>query len=387
MPFEELNINKNKSESLESKNEVENNENESTSVEKAEAIKKLDSELLVLREEEKQKTSTELKEVRDYLYINVSKNEGTSSENIGESNEVEESPENQEIAAAKEIWRESAEEQFGIKNFNLENFKRTVFNNEAVSAARSAGKSWEYIVANQEDFVEGDSYDEATRSFEAMGELENEKPGSVKALNEKFGIDNFQRYPKEILLNQLEDSDPEKKVGLMVFAKDDWSGSFDDQKDVWSKIYNQQKEDVNFRIVECGTKIDLARQLIKSKQDFNQKISLLTLSAHSSEEGFSLSVKGDEFITVGKEDITDSQSMKEIFAPNAQLLANACSAGAIEGWVKDVSKEARIKAVGPDVPATIEDVDFVGSEIVPKYQDNNAYSGYQNGFLMSKKKV
>jgi hypothetical protein len=185
-------------------------------------------------------------------------------------------------------------------------------------------------------------------------------------------------------LDQLKEPDPKKEVGLLIFADEDWIGSFDNQSKLWKKIYDQQKESLNFRIVECGSGTSLAIQLMKVKQDFENKASLVVLSSHSDPEGFYLSNKNGY---VNQKDIVEnSSSLKEILAPNAQMIANACSSGAIKGWARVVSKEVGIKAVGPDEPAAIEDIDFAGNDVIPKYCKPDAYSGYNKGFLVSKKK-
>ena len=300
--------------------------------------------------------------------------------------------ESSDFEIAKEDWRKAAEEQFGIKDFNLELFERTHLKQEAVSVAFASGKNWDFIYDNIDEFIEDISYDEAVRAFESMRELDTEIPGSAKDLHEKLGINNFQRYPKEILLNQLNNIDQEKEIGLLIFATADHNGAFDNQTEIWNKIYNERKDDLNFRIVECDSSTSLDDQLLKVKQDFSKKISFASFSAHSYPEGFSLNgeVTGDGF--VGPENIKKlSSNMKDMFADNAQVLANACSSGAINGWVKDLSKETKIKAVGPDRPAAIKNIDFLGKEIIPSYYDgsldsqNNIDSRYYKGFLLSKK--
>lgn len=111
------------------------------------------------------------------------------------------------------------------------------------------------------------------------------------------------------------------------------------------------------------------------------------MSAHSEPEGFFLGGGFEDGSFMSHKDIEDViPLMKDILADQTQMIANACSSGAINGWVKKLSKEIRIKGVGPDRPAAIEDVDFIGKEIVPKYYDNDIYSGYHNGFLLSKKR-
>ncbi|MEI6529164.1 MAG: hypothetical protein WCN88_02005 [Candidatus Falkowbacteria bacterium] len=289
--------------------------------------------------------------------------------------------------AIQESWRQAAEDQFGIKDFQVEKFKRVLMNDESVVKAFASGHDWNYIFDNQDKFVSGESYDAAVEVFKTMTELDEEAPGSVKKLHEKYGITNFQRYPKEILLQQLNETDKSKEIALMLFAGEDWNGAFDKQSDVWKKIYDQQKEVRNFRVVECDNNVALARELIKLKQEFKNKVSLAILSAHSEPEGFYLGAEKDDKGYVGQDLIAKNISnLKEIFTDKAQLIGNACSSGALNGWVKDFSRDLRISAVGPDRPAAIEDVDFIGNELVPKYYDNDVYSGYNNGYLLSKKK-
>jgi hypothetical protein len=289
---------------------------------------------------------------------------------------------NNDLDKAKESWKNEAEERFNIKDFNLETFKRISFDADAVADNFAAGRDWDYIYNNIDNFVVGCSYETANKSFEIMQSLEDKLPGSVKTLHEKFGITNFQRYPEEILINQLNEGVSDKNIGLLSFAVDDWNGAFDNQSKIWSKVYDNQKDNLDFKIIECDSNMDLARQLVGLKQSANQKVALAFLSAHSSKESFSLG--GENSIT--QEDIKrNSASLKDIFSDEAQIVANACSSAAVGGWVNTLSKEVRIKAVGPEIPAAIVDVDFVGNEVVPIYHDNDlSAKNYHNGFLISK---
>lgn len=53
--------------------------------------------------------------------------------------------ENSEFDLIKESWRISAEERFGIKDFNIEIFKRTILKSEFVGQAFAEGKDWNYV--------------------------------------------------------------------------------------------------------------------------------------------------------------------------------------------------------------------------------------------------
>lgn len=285
----------------------------------------------------------------------------------------------------KESWRAAAEEQFGITDFNVEQFRRTLFNDEAMAQAFASGKEWNEIFDTINQYITGESYDMATRAFEAMNDLEEIAPGSVKLLHEKYGISSFQRYPKEMLLNQLNETDPAKEVGLLVFGENDGNGAFDEQQELWEKMHNIKKDTLDFRIVECGSGISLAEQLVKAKEEYAGRVSLAVMSTHSEPDGMYLGVGGTDGGFVSKDSIKElAPTLKDLFKEDAQVIANACSSGAIDGWVKDLSKGASLKAVGPDRPAAIEDIDFVDKEIIPKYYDGNIYSGYHNGFLLTK---
>ncbi len=293
--------------------------------------------------------------------------------------------ENDDFAAAKESWRQAAEKQFGISDFDLNIFKRTLFDESAIQKARAEGKDWDAIFAHSTEFINGESWDMATEAFEAMDKLETKAPGSVKRLHENYGITNFQRYPEELLLNQLKEIDQNKDTGLLIFATSDWSGSFDTQSTLWEKLYQKHRDHLNFRIVECPTSMSLARTIAQTKTDFEKKVSLVVISAHSEAEGFYLGNESSPDSKINKETVAQlAPQMQELFSVNAQVIANACSSGALNGWVKDLSKGAKIKALGPNQPASIEDFDFMNEEVIPIYEDKGIYSGYQNGFLLSK---
>ena len=287
--------------------------------------------------------------------------------------------------AYREGWRSSVESYFGVADFDIENFKRPLFDMQSYSEAYhqeiAAGGDGQKTLEGYHVFINGETYEMATKCFEAMHSVEEKKPGAVKLLHEKFGITNFQRYPVEILLQQAEELDNNKENALLAFSASDHNGAFDAQYEIWKKIYDHQQGKFNFRIVECSDKESLATQMIDLQQESEKQISLMFLSAHGESQGVLL---GSDDETLLKEDIPH---IKNMFSKRAQIIANSCSAGDVDGWVRSLSKEAGINAVGPDRPASISDIDFIGKEIVPQYRDSDIYSGFYNGFLLSKKKA
>jgi hypothetical protein len=299
-----------------------------------------------------------------------------------------------EVATSPEDWRHSALERFGIDDFNVEEFRRKKIelNITTVKAAIHYGKDWNYILDEKNGITSStETHEAAIQAFKTMEELEEMAPGSVKSLHENFGITNFQRYPLHLLIQQLETPDPNKETGVMVFASEDWCGSFDspEHRDLVSKLYENRHNKSNFRIIECKSKIDLARQLIKVKHDFTRPISFALISAHGENNAFYLGPEegsGQEF--VDKEDM--EAHAPGMFAPDAQIIADSCSSGSINGWVQTLSKNARVHATGPDRAAFITDFEFIGDQIIPHYSDNgdpkaNIASHHYNGFLLTKK--
>ncbi|MFZ2310967.1 MAG: hypothetical protein WAW11_05495, partial [Patescibacteria group bacterium] len=241
--------------------------------------------------------------------------------------------------AYNESWTQAASERFGINDFNVENFLRPNFNLEAYNQAYQediiAGGDGQKIINQASEFIEGETYNMAVKSFEAMQLLEDEKPGSVKLLHEKFGITNFQRYPAEILLQQLNETDPQKENAFLAFSVDDHNGAFDNQLAMWKKIYKQQQAEFNFRIAECSNTEDLINQLAIFQQESEKQIDLMFLSAHGNPDMVQLGPDGYNDV-VTREDLSE---IKNIFTDKAQIIANACSAGAINGWIQKISKE------------------------------------------------
>lgn len=288
----------------------------------------------------------------------------------------------QEWADAAEKWRLTGMEEFGIKDFNLEDFKRSKFIEPAlIEKTLAEGKDWDYIDANPDIFKKEISYNEILNAHKVMRELEEEIPGSVKYLHETLGITNFQRYPKELLIDQLKEPDPNKALALLAFAKEDHNGAFDQQKPIWQSVYEEQGGKYNFRVCESGSGFSLARQFLRARNDFGKEISEIFLNAHGNEEGFDL---GEEFVGVASmQDFTER--FDGVIADNAEIIANSCSAGVAEGWLHKLTKSTHIRAIGPDEPSYIVDMDYLDGEIIPKYEKNSHFTNYVGGFQISKK--
>lgn len=232
-----------------------------------------------------------------------------------------------------DLWIKAVEQNFGINDFNPGQFLRTRKDVDKINKALSEGKDQAYIDNNIEDYKIQD-YDQLLLTYNRMKDIENEQKGSIKLLNEKLGIVNFQRYSKEMLLSQLQETDPTKEIGLFLSSVADHNGAFD-REELYEKIYTNIKDNLNIKIVEASSKTELKKQLINIQKEINEnksgKIKFAMISAHSQKEQFYLTDEPEKKF-IHKDDIEkNSPKLKHLFADNAQVIGNSCSAGALNG--------------------------------------------------------
>src|SRR3989338_7787196 len=90
-----------------------------------------------------------------------------------------------------------------------------------------------------------------------MEELEKRIPGSVKILQEKYGIKQFHRYPIEILSAQAQQENEQLPYGLVILPVSDSNGAFSDLKSSLLNLYKQLDGHYAIKVAESGSKFDL----------------------------------------------------------------------------------------------------------------------------------
>jgi len=187
--------------------------------------------------------------------------------------------------------------------------------------------------------------------------LESSVPGSVKKLSEEYGIQSFGRYPKELLLRQLEtEDDLETPYGIMLNPREDWNGGFYNDQKVFSDFANSaQDEKMNVRVFECESKIDAAKKLIRLQRKYGagQKIQFAIIGGHGN-EGL-LEFGQEERKTLKKDDLEKKamQELRGFFSENATIVLNSCSTGDDFGLGEMMSELEHINVVAPDQPTSL----------------------------------
>lgn len=204
-----------------------------------------------------------------------------------------------------------------------------------------------------------DIYDVDAKNLKMIFELEEAEPGICAVLQEEFNISSFARYPKDMLLRQYRERDrTDKKYGIVIYPKSDWNGAFYDAQ-YGLLTLNANVQDHAIRIVECETKVEVARSLIKSKNRYGKdnKIAFGVIAGHGSSES----------ITFGGTDTTDSRHvftkedlkgrgvsrLTDFFDKDATLILISCSTGEIGGVGESLSRLLDLKVIAPDEPTNI----------------------------------
>ncbi|GIW59224.1 MAG: hypothetical protein KatS3mg087_0290 [Patescibacteria group bacterium] len=235
-----------------------------------------------------------------------------------------------------------------------------------------------------------DIYDVDAMNLKMIFELEEAEPGICAVLQEEFNISNFARYPKDMLLRQYRERDrTDKKYGIVIYPKSDWNSAFYDAQDGLLTL-DANVRDHAIRIVECETKTDVARFLIKCRNRYGRdnKIAFGVIAGHGSPES----------ITFGGTDTTDSRHVftkedlkgrgvsriTDFFDKDATLILISCSTGKTEGVGENLSQLLDLKVIAPDEPTNISAIQATKNnghlEFQVRYSNGttgNRYAGRQ----------
>ncbi len=226
------------------------------------------------------------------------------------------------------------------------------------------------------------------KNLDQIKEVESVEPGSVKFLYETFGIADFARYPKEILLDMVKNYDnKEKPYGLIMYPRNDWNGAFYNDKGIFMDLYNQLEGDFLLRVAECDNKTELARMLIKLDKQYNpkdgsgHKISLLILGGHGTKDSIRFGGQDDRH-ALHVEDFMGKGVRKtsKFFDDNPTIILHSCSTGTEKGIGQELSKVMGAKVIAPKVPTSIYSLDakkegerFVFHVEFEKQEEKNSY--------------
>lgn len=214
-------------------------------------------------------------------------------------------------------------------------------------------------------------YGNMASNLAMMEDLEKESEGSVRKLHKTFGIHDFGRYPKVMLLDQvgnLENHDT--PYGVIMYPKDEWKGTFYYDAGMLEDMYRQADGKFLYRIVECAGKRDIARKMLTLDALYGdkQKVKFVYLGTHGNSE---LMAFGDDYKKrdsfVQKKDMqgAGAKRMRDFFDTDATLILASCETGAPQGIGQEISKSLGIDVIAPDDGASTErvQVGFDGKKV------------------------
>lgn len=192
-------------------------------------------------------------------------------------------------------------------------------------------------------------------NLEAMQALESKRKGSVSELVHKYGIQEFQRYPEEMLLAQLEEEDTQQPYGVVVYPRDDWNGAFDADKKLWKDFFGETRSRCGLKIFECASRIDIARHLLDldKKYGAEHKISFAVIAGHGQENKIQFGPWWGHFSALSKVDIGSGKGIrrvKDFFVEDPSIVFFSCSTGAEEGIAQELSQTLGAEVMAPNKP-------------------------------------
>lgn len=120
----------------------------------------------------------------------------------------------------------------------------------------------------------------AIKNIEQLSAIEYKRPGIGRTLHEIFGISNFARYPKKMLLRQYDKLRKRSKpYGVIIYPKYDHNGAFYRDREVMARLSRKLKGKYHIRVWEVRNLMKLVATLTKSRRRWG-KISFAVIGGH-----------------------------------------------------------------------------------------------------------
>lgn len=253
------------------------------------------------------------------------------------------------------IPQQQEQAQVGLLTFLLQEIN-TESKNEAHELLRerfnALGLNFDDIFEawRQSDISDKPPFIKPTKIYEknlrALFALEHARPGITKALVEEFGVKDFARYPKQMLIAQYDQrNNSQLPYGVVLYPRADHSSTFYHDVAMFNQFFNRLGGRYAVRIHEISTLHDLVHTLNTARHRFGQA-SFAIIGGHGSDCTIDF---GEEALakihTLGK----PAQSLRLAFKPTPPIVLVSCSTG-IKGGIGDY-----IRRIGADVIAPTQD--------------------------------
>lgn len=195
--------------------------------------------------------------------------------------------------------------------------------------------------------------------------LEHRIPGLPKTLNSEFGMVNFRRYPESVLTRQYEMRERhDVPYGVLLYPIDDHNGAFQGDGKPIAEFAESLKDRFELRIVECDSKLDVAKQLITLDRRYGEpkggnKISFAVIGGHGNEN---VIVFGgdDERHRLLKSDLQGKGVGRStsFFTENPTLIIVSCSTGKEGAIAQELSAALHATVIAPDGNTSLKDMRY-----------------------------
>ncbi len=191
-------------------------------------------------------------------------------------------------------------------------------------------------------------------NIKMIEEIEKSRPGAISVLNKEFGINDFARYPKELLISQFDHRDDnDLPYGIIMFPREDWVGNGYNNSEIQRSLFEQIKDKYYFRVIECGSKLDIAKKLLALDKRYssNNKISFAYIMAHGNKDVMEF---GGQELGRGrllKNADMEGRGVKRIgdfFSKDATLIISSCLTGLSDGIGKRIAQSLNVGVIAPE---------------------------------------
>lgn len=202
----------------------------------------------------------------------------------------------------------------------------------------------------------------AESNIETMSAIEKERPGATALLHREFGIDNFARYPKQVLIDQYDNRDDcTKPFGIIISSKSDYNGAFN-RDDVYGSLREQIADTHHVRVYEAGSRFGVARALVDAHNRYTNagagKIAFGIIAGHGSPDGIQFG-DGNDRVRLEIKDVQGRGAGRAgaFFEEGATIVLRSCSTGQEGGIAQKMSEVTGLRVIGPDIPINSEKID------------------------------
>jgi len=211
------------------------------------------------------------------------------------------------------------------------------------------------------DWVDGEE-SAIAKHLLAIEALEKKRPGITNLLNSEFGIACFGFYPQELLIAQYDElNDVTKPYGVYLSARSDENGAIAGfTPRLLSSLGIQIASSYRLRIIEAGSRLEIAKQLIKLNHRYGnyQKISFAVLAGHGEKDNiqFGSSYKKRAKLTLDDLRGKSLNRVGDFFVPHHTIILQSCSTGIEGGIAQKLSEGLEADVIAPDSPGFIQSI-------------------------------